>query len=213
MLDADRLLPYTLAVVALILAPGPNQAMVVARSLNGGRRAGIMTSLGVNTGTAFHTVSAALGLSALLATSALAFATVKLLGAAYLLYLGIRLLAGRDHAMGPPQVDAAPAQTIRGANAYGRAIITGILNPKVALFFLAFLPQFVDRLAGSIFLQFLLLGAIIAVVGLAFDSALATAAGSLGRFLARNPRAARWRERITGTAFVALGIRLAFERR
>ena len=92
MLDADRLLPYTLAVIALILAPGPNQAMVVARSLNGGRRAGIMTSLGVNTGTAFHTIAAALGLSALLATSALAFMIVKLLGAAYLLYLGIRLL-------------------------------------------------------------------------------------------------------------------------
>jgi threonine/homoserine/homoserine lactone efflux protein len=213
MLDADRLLPYILAVVALILAPGPNQAMVVARSLNGGRRAGIMTSLGVNTGTAFHTIAAALGLSALLATSALAFSMVKLLGAAYLLYLGIRLLAGRDHAMSLPGVDPAPARTVGGGNAYGRAIVTGILNPKVALFFLAFLPQFVDRQAGSIFLQFLLLGAIIAAVGLAFDSALATAAGSLGRFLARNPRAARWRERITGTAFVALGIRLAFERR
>src|SRR5689334_22188931 len=123
MLDADRLLPYTLAVVALILAPGPNQAMVVARSLNGGRRAGIMTSLGVNTGTAFHTVAAALGLSALLATSALAFATVKLLGAAYLLYLGIRLLAGRDHAMDLPNGDATLTQTARGANTYGHAIV------------------------------------------------------------------------------------------
>ena len=213
MLDADRLLPYILAVVALILAPGPNQAMVVARSLNGGRRAGIMTSLGVNTGTAFHTVAAALGLSALLATSAVAFTIVKLLGAAYLVYLGIRLLANRDQAMSLPPTDDAVAARIGGANAYIRAIITGILNPKVALFFLAFLPQFVDRQAGSVFLQFLMLGAIIAVVGLAFDSALATAAGSLGRFLARNPRAARWRERITGTAFVALGIRLAFERR
>ncbi|HYP61003.1 MAG TPA: LysE family translocator [Thermomicrobiales bacterium] len=213
MLDADRLLPYTLAVIALILAPGPNQAMVVARSLNGGRRAGIMTSLGVNTGTAFHTVAAALGLSALLATSALAFMIVKLFGAAYLLYLGIRLLLGRDHAMGLPPDNAVPTLRAGSANAYARAIVTGILNPKVALFFLAFLPQFVDRQAGSVFLQFLMLGAIIAAVGLAFDSALATAAGSVGRFLARNPRAARWRERITGTAFVALGVRLAFERR
>src|SRR6476646_6965109 len=213
MLDADRLLPYTLAVIALILAPGPNQAMVVARSLNGGPRAWIMTSLGVNTGTAFHTVAAALGLSALLATSAPAFMIVKLFGAAYLLYLGIRLLLGRDHAMGLPPDNAVPTLRAGGANAYARAIVTGILNPKVALFFLAFLPQFVDRQAGSVFLQFLMLGAIIAAVGLAFDSALATAAGSVGRFLARNPRAARWRERITGTAFVALGVRLAFERR
>jgi threonine/homoserine/homoserine lactone efflux protein len=92
-------------------------------------------------------------------------------------------------------------------------VLTGILNPSVALFFLAFLPQFIARQAGSVFLQFLLLGAIIAVIGLLFDSALATAAGSLGRFLARNPRAARWRERITGLAVVALGVRLAFERR
>jgi threonine/homoserine/homoserine lactone efflux protein len=106
MLDADRLLPYTLAVVALILAPGPNQAMFVARSLNGGRRAGIMTSLGVNTGTAFHTVAAALGLSALLATSALAFATVKLLFSASQLYDFIPLLPARYLAMGLPMVDA-----------------------------------------------------------------------------------------------------------
>jgi threonine/homoserine/homoserine lactone efflux protein len=213
MLDAGRLLPYTLAVVALILAPGPNQAMVVARSLNGGRRAGIATSLGVNTGTAVHTIAAALGLSALLATSALAVAIVKLLGAAYLLYLGLRLLAGHDHAMRLPTSDLADARPSAGRSSYLRAVVTGILNPKVALFFLAFLPQFIDRQAGSVFLQFLLLGAIIAVIGLLFDSALATAAGSLGRFLARNPRAARWRERVTGIAFVALGVRLAFERR
>jgi threonine/homoserine/homoserine lactone efflux protein len=212
-LDAGRLLPYTLAVVALILAPGPNQAMVVARSLNGGRRAGIATSLGVNTGTVVHTLAAALGLSALLATSALAFGFVKLLGAAYLLYLGLRLLAGHDHAMRLPTPTEPATRQSAGGSAYARAVITGILNPKVAIFFLAFLPQFIDRQAGSVFLQFLVLGAIIAVIGLAFDSALATAAGSLGRFLARNPRAARWRERITGVAFVALSVRLAFERR
>jgi threonine/homoserine/homoserine lactone efflux protein len=213
MLDAGRMVPYLLAVVALVLAPGPNQAMVVARSLNGGRRAGITTSLGVNTGTAFHTVAAALGLSALLATSAVAFAVVKFLGAAYLLYLGVRLLTGNDHAMSLPPPGGYTTKQSGRRDMYVRAVITGILNPKVALFFLAFLPQFVDRQAGSVFLQFLVLGAIIAVVGLICDSALAAAAGSLGRFLARNPRAARWRERITGTAFVALGIRLAFERR
>jgi len=213
MFDPGRLTPYTLAVIALVLLPGPNQAMVVARSLNGGRRAGITASLGINTGTALHTLAAAFGLSAILATSAVAFTAVKLVGAIYLLYLGVRLLGGLDHGESLPPSGDRPRTGTSGANAYVRAMITGVLNPKVAIFFLAFLPQFVDRHEGPVFLQFLILGAIFVIVGFTCDSILATAAGSLGRYLARNPRAARWRERITGIAFVVLGARLAFERR
>lgn len=213
MIDLGRLIPYIFAVVALVLLPGPNQAMVVARSLNGGRRAGMTASLGINTGTALHTLAAAFGLSALLATSALAFTSIKLIGAIYLVYLGVRLLSGHDHAETMAAAANGPRSGTTSANAYLRAMLTGILNPKVAIFFLAFLPQFVDRTAGPVFVQFLILGAIFVVVGFACDSILATAAGSLGRFLARNPRAARWRERITGFTFVVLGVRLAFERR
>jgi threonine/homoserine/homoserine lactone efflux protein len=213
MFDLGRLTPYTLAVFALVLLPGPNQAMVVARSLNGGPRAGVTASLGINTGTALHTLAAAFGLSALLATSALAFTTIKVIGALYLLYLGVRLLGGHDHAETIAPAGDRPRPVSAGLNAYLRAMLTGILNPKVAIFFLAFLPQFVDRAAGPIFVQFLILGAIFVVVGFTCDSILATAAGSLGRFLARNPRAARWRERVTGLTFVVLGVRLAFERR
>lgn len=211
MFDPDRLIPYTLAAFLLVLVPGPAQAMVIARSLNGGRRSGITASLGLNTGTLVHTFAAALGLSAILATSAVAFSVVKFAGAAYLVFLGIQLLRARS--LEPDPVPESVRLAESGPGAYGRAVLTGILNPKVAVFFLAFLPQFVDRDAGSVFLQFLILGLIFSVIAISVDSLLATAAGSLGRFLARNPTVAIWRERVTGVAFVALGIRLAFEKR
>lgn len=209
MIDLDRLIPFVLAATALILIPGPAQAMVIARSLSGGARAGITASLGLNTGTLCHAVAAGLGLSAILATSAAAFTVVKLVGAAYLVFLGIQLLLSRDHT----QEVVPQSAVVSGPGAYGKAVLTGILNPKVAIFFLAFLPQFVDRESGHVFVQFLLLGTILALIGVTFDSVISTAAGSLGQFLARNPAVARWRERITGTAFVALGVRLAFEKR
>lgn len=213
MVDSERLLPFALAVVALVLAPGPNQAMIVARSLGGGRRAGITTSLGVNAGTFVHTLAAAAGLSAIVSTSAAAFTIVKVIGALYLFYLGARLLTGKDH---DPAIDVAQSGRIghaAGGRALLRAMVTGILNPKVAIFFVAFLPQFVDRGAGSVFLQFLLLGAIFTIIAITIDSLVALAAGSIGGYLARNPTVARWRERITGAAFIALGVRLALEKR
>ncbi len=210
MFDPDRLLPFALAALALVLIPGPNQAMVIARSLNGGRRAGMIASLGLNTGTLVHALAAGLGLSAILATSATAFTIVKLVGAAYLIYLGIRLMLTNNPIDSPTTLQVTTNDWQR---AYGKAVMTGVLNPKVAIFFLAFLPQFVDPEAGSVLVQFLMLGLILAVIGLLVDSIVASAAGSLGRFLARNPTFARWQERVTGFAFVALGIRLAFEKR
>ena len=213
MIDSSRLLPYVLAVVALVLAPGPNQAMVIARSLNGGRRAGITASFGINAGTFVHTLAAAVGLSAVIATSAVAFTGVKVLGALYLFYLGARLLMGRDHDAPLPGNHPLGASPISNRSAFARAMVTGILNPKVAIFFLAFLPQFVNRDNGPVFLQFLLLGAIFTVIALSIDSAVAVGAGSIGGYLSRNPTVAQWRERITGVAFIALGIRLAFEKR
>jgi threonine/homoserine/homoserine lactone efflux protein len=187
--------------------------MIVARSLGGGRRAGIMTSLGVNAGTFVHTLAATAGLSAIVATSAVAFTIVKVIGALYLFYLGARLLTGKDH---DAAIDVPQSRRIgqaAGGRAFLRAMVTGILNPKVAIFFVAFLPQFVDRGAGSVFLQFLLLGAIFTIIAITIDSLVALAAGSIGSYLARNPTVARWRERVTGAAFIALGVRLAFEKR
>lgn len=213
MIDVERLLPYTVAVVALVLAPGPNQAMIVARSLGGGRRAGITTSLGVNAGAFVHTLAAAIGLSAVVAASAVTFTAIKVVGALYLFYLGARLIFGHDRESPATEPQTRRARVAPGLHAFGRAMMTGILNPKVAIFFVAFLPQFVDRQAGSVFLQIMLLGVIFTVIAVTIDSLVAIAAGSIGSYLARNPTVARWRERFTGIAFIALGVRLAFEKR
>ena len=212
MVDAGRLVPYLLAVFALVLAPGPNQALIVARSLNGGRRAGLLASLGINASILIHTLAAAIGLSALVAASAIGFTVVKIAGAIYLFYLGLRLLRGHDDSgiADPGQIPRAP---ISGAKAFLRAMLTGILNPKVAIFFLAFLPQFIDRDAGSVFAQFLILGVIFAAIALSIDSTVAAIAGTIGGYLSRNPVVARWRERVTGIAFIALGIRLVYQKR
>src|SRR6478736_2616112 len=130
---------FLLASIALILVPGPAQALVIANSISLGGRAGALTAVGLNIGTLFHTAAAALGLSAILATSALAFSVVKYAGAAYLLYLGLRALREK------PQLREAPEPAARHAGSLlAQAVAAGVMNPKVALFFLAFLPQFVD---------------------------------------------------------------------
>jgi threonine/homoserine/homoserine lactone efflux protein len=213
MLDTGRLVPYALAVLALVLAPGPNQALIIARSLHGGRRAGLTASLGINASIFVHTLAAAAGLSALLAASAIGFTVIKVAGALYLVYLGVRLLTGHDDmsAAGIDGVQSRPA--VRGRQAFLRAMTTGVLNPKVAIFFLAFLPQFVDRDAGSVFWQFMILGTIFALIAITIDSSVAAVAGTIGGYLSRNPTVARWRERITGVAFIALGVRLAYQKR
>ncbi|KAB2865079.1 MAG: LysE family translocator, partial [Anaerolineae bacterium] len=149
MFDTSTLMTFLAAAIAIILAPGPAQALVFSRSLSDGKKSGIMTAFGLNVGTIFHSIAAALGLSAILATSALAFETVKYLGAAYLIYLGIRELRTTEVS----HVQAESSNT-KPAQAFTKAVFTGVLNPKVALFFLAFLPQFVDPQHGPVFLQF-----------------------------------------------------------
>lgn len=199
---------YLLAAVALVVAPGPGQALVLARTLQGGTRHGVLTALGLELGTLVHTLAAALGLSAILATSAAAFAVVKWLGAGYLVWLGIGALraAGR----GPVAEVAAPAPT---HHVLLRAAVTGLLNPKVALFFLAFLPQFVTPARGHVFLQFVVLGLLFAILGLAGDGLLAMAAGRARTRLVRSTAGSRWRERVTGTVLIGLGLRLALVQR
>lgn len=206
MIGLSSYLAFLAASMALILLPGPSQALVLARTLSGGMRAGALTAVGLNIGTLFHAAAAALGLSALLATSALAFAIVKYVGAAYLVLLGIQALRTRR--------GAAPvsAQVTTRAS-LGQAIAAGILNPKVAIFFLAFLPQFVDPARGNVFAQFMIYGATMAVLDTFYELMLVQVFARTRRRFADGPRASRWRNRITGTVLIGLGARLAVQER
>ena len=206
--DAHTLLAYVLATIVLILTPGPGQALVMAYTIKGGSKNGVLAALGLEFGTVFHTIAAALGLSAILATSASAFTIVKLVGAVYLMILGIRHLIEKK---GPAQTRAPKGQS--AGRVLAQATATGILNPKVALFFLAFLPQFVRPERGATVLQFLILGGIFSFFGFVGDSLVAITTGYLGNFVGGNPRFQQWRERITGMMLIAIGARLAFVRR
>lgn len=199
---------YLAACIALILVPGPAQALVLARTLSGGRAAGALTAIGLNVGTIFHAIAAALGLSAILATSALAFSIVKYAGAAYLIYLGIKAFVSAA----PAPSTGAPAN-LRPASVLSQAVATGTLNPKVALFFLAFLPQFVNPLHGHLFLQFLVLGTTMAVLDTCYELALVFAFSRLRSRYSRNGRLAKWQSKVTGVVLIALGMRLAVQSR
>lgn len=206
--DTQTLLAYLTAAVVLVILPGPGTAWIVAQSLGGGVRRGLQAGLGLETATLLHALAAGFGLSAVLATSALAFEAIKYLGAAYLVWLGIKAWRGGD---APTESTAPTATTGRGV--YLRSVVTGVLNPKVALFFLAFLPQFVHPERGWVWLQFLVLGALLAMVGLCNDVLLSFAAGRFGRRAMGRGRANPWIQRATGTLFIGLGLRLAFQQR
>ncbi len=209
MFETSTLMTFLAAAIAIILAPGPAQALVFSRSISDGKKSGIMTAFGLNVGTIFHSIAAALGLSAILATSALAFETVKYLGAAYLIYLGIRELRTRNLS----RAQEAVSSTVKPAQAFTKAVFTGVLNPKVALFFLAFLPQFVDPQHSPVFLQFLVLGLILAALDTVYESVLAVLVGSLSDRLLHNTRFTLWRQRMTGGILIGLAARLALVQR
>ncbi len=196
--------------ILMNVMPGQDTMFIIGRSLTGGSRAGVAAALGVTVGSLGHTLAAALGLSAILATSAFAFTAVKLVGAAYLLYLGARLLLGREPT-GAPGAGTATAPAAPSA-AFAQGIVTNILNPKVALFFLAFLPQFIDPASESKTLAFLVLGATFVTTGLAWCLVLAVAAARLQRFFASHPGARILLDRTVGALFVGLGARLAWAR-
>lgn len=208
MFDGAQLGGFVAAVAVLVIVPGPNTVLILAHSLGGGRPAGLATVLGVETGTLVHTVAAALGLSAALSTSTLAFDLVKYVGATSLIFLGVRALRARGRM---PLALPCPVPLSLG-QAFGRAVLTNVLNPKVALFFLAFLPQFVHPERGSLVLQFLVLGLIVSAMGLCFGTALAVAAGTFSLWL-RQGAVAKGQERLTGVVLLGLGVRLALARR
>ena len=198
---------FLIAAFALNLAPGPDMLYVIGRSVGQGRKAGIVSSLGVFVGCWVHILAAAFGIAALLRSSPLAFNVVRYAGAAYLIYLGIKMLAQKT------DLSSQQLKTERLGVIFRQGAITNMLNPKVAIFFLAFLPQFVDARRGSVVLQILLLGLIFNVGGTLVNLAVTYAGGTLGELLRRNQSLARLQRRFTGLIFVGLGLRLAWQRR
>jgi len=209
MFDLPTLLSYLAAATLLVIAPGPNQMLVLARATAGGPSVGVATALGLGLGSLVHTLAAAFGLSQVLARSASLYAALQYLGAAYLVFLGVKAL--RAKAELPVATSFGGALGLRRTVA--RGAVTGILNPKVALFFLAFLPQFVRPERGHVMLQFTLLGLLFCLLAVLGDTMVALAAGSVSRTFRRHPAWAGWRERAVGTVLVALGLRLALARR
>lgn len=208
--DLPTLLAYLAAAVVLVIIPGPGTAWIVAQTVAGGTARGLRAGLGLETATLIHALAAGLGLSAVLATSALAFEALKYAGALYLLLLGIR--AWREGGARASD-DPLPAPTRDTHGVYWRSVVTGVLNPKVALFFLAFLPQFVHPERGMVWLQFLVLGVLLSLIGFSNSAFLSLAIGRYGRRLRGSERFARWRQRALGTFFIGLGLRLAFQQR
>jgi RhtB (resistance to homoserine/threonine) family protein len=194
--------------VLLIITPGQDTFFILGRSLTGGRRSGIHAALGISAGTVIHTVFAALGLSALLATSPYAFTAVKLVGAAYLVYIGVRALLSKDPGL-PRESTAADGDHWA---AFRQGILTNVLNPKVALFFLALLPQFITAGSEQKVMAFLALGLSFVTLGAIWCVMLAVAAASLRAVFLRRPSMTQWMNRIAGTLFIALGVRLATAR-
>ncbi len=194
------LLLFVLAGAVLIAIPGPNHVYIVTRSLSQGRAAGLASAFGVEAGTLVHIAAAAAGLSAVVASSALAFDVLRYLGAAYLVYLGVRTLF-RDEALAFGG-GAAPVPLRR---VFADGALVNVLNPKVALFFLAFLPQFIDPSRGPVALQVVVLGVILAAIGLASDIGYALTAGVLGGWLRARPGFLRWQRLVTGGIYLSLG--------
>jgi len=193
-------LEFVIASLVLIALPGPDQALIMRNALVGGRTAGLRTMLGGACGLTLHAAAAALGVSALLATSATAFATLKLVGIAYLVYLGVKMLRSAGH-------DAGPEQAARGRRPFAQGFVSNALNPKVALFFLTFVPQFLPD-GGPTLPVALALSAVFAAIYLAWFSGMISVV-ALASDALRRPRVKAWTERVTGTALLAFGARLA----
>ena len=201
--DAPTYALFVAAALALLLVPGPAVIYIVARSVSGGRLTGLVSVLGVELGTLLHVAFAAAGLSAIVASSAAAFSVVKWLGAAYLVYLGLRQILGRDG--GEEEAELSEGEESRFRVFY-QSVLVQVLNPKVALFFLAFLPQFIDPSRGAAWTQVVVLGATLASLGMFTDGLYALLGGTAGGWIRKRSgglrRAGRY---VTGGIYIALG--------
>jgi threonine/homoserine/homoserine lactone efflux protein len=205
MFDA-RFFLFLTAAVLLAIAPGPGMLYVLARCLAGGKREGVLSALGTFLGGMVHVLAAALGVSIILAKSAPAFAAVKYIGAAYLCFLGVRMILDAQKNSGAPE-HAATAHPAR--NPLWQGVATEVLNPKTALFFLSFIPQFVDRTAGHVFLQFVALGTISVTLNTTADMIVIALAGPLGERIRSSATFRRRQRTVTGAIMIGLGTYLA----
>ncbi len=204
---------FLLAVFLLNVTPGPDTAYIIGRSVAQGRGAGLMSALGISAGCCVHALACAFGLTAVLAASATAFTVIKLVGAAYLIYLGVRMLFAKPAAGAgaAPAAAAVAAKPLR--QLFMQGFWTNVLNPKVVLFFVSFFPQFVSADSAHKALAFLALGAVFVVMSTLWNSMLAWVAGSVTRRFSGKPGVKKWLDRTVGSAFVGLGLKLATSQR
>ncbi|MEW6736673.1 MAG: LysE family translocator [Acidobacteriota bacterium] len=208
MLDWSTLSLFITVASILVIMPGPNSLYIIARSIQQGRMAGIVSSLGVQVGTLFHIAAAAFGVSALLLSSALAFNIVKYAGAAYLIYLGIKTLLTKEKIEPKQEITQMSLSRV-----FYQGIIVNLLNPKTALFFFAFLPQFINPSRGAVPLQIILLGMILMFLGALSDSIYALAAGTIGNWLRGNLRFLRAQRYFAGSVYIGLGLATPYSHR
>ena len=208
MLPTHSQLLFFVTTAAILLAiPGPAVLYIVGRSIGQGRNAGLVSALGIGVGTLIHTAAAAVGLSALLVSSATAFSVVKYLGAAYLVYLGVQRLRTKE-SLAAASDTTAPRVTL--ARVFSQGIVVNVLNPKTALFFFAFLPQFIDSARGHVATQILSLGVLFAAMGTTSDSLWALFSGSVAGWLRDNQRWMRNERYVSGGILISLGLATAF---
>lgn len=208
MFELAPVLTYIAVVIGLFLIPGPAVLLVITRTLQGGRKVGISTGLGIATGDLIHTLCAALGLSAILMTSAVAFNVVKIVGACYLIYLGVRAFLAK-----PDATTRANLAPVTSTQAFFQAVGAEVLNPKTAIFFLAFLPQFIHPESGSSLAQFAVLGLIFSALSAMYTTLISVAIRPLSRWMGSLSKLRRWEGKIIGTLFMGLGLKIAFQQR
>ena len=201
----DNFWVFALAALLLNLTPGNDMLYVAARSASQGVKAGIVSALGIMVGCMVHIVAAVIGLSAIIAQSAIAFNIIKYLGAAYLVYLGLRSVLSKKKSL---EIKKQVKQ-LSFKKLFWQGVITNILNPKVALFFLAFLPQFININTNNTHWQILFLGIWFDVGGTLVNIVVAILFGRIGQWLSQSPRFVQWQERITGAMLIGLGIKVA----
>lgn len=206
MIDQTTLATYLTILFGFVIIPGPAVVLTLARAASSGTRVGVATGLGIAAGDLIHTALAVLGLSAIIMASAVLFSLIKYLGAAYLVFLGIKLFFDKT-----PLTVGSGGASLSPWQAFRQAILAELLNPKSALFFLAFLPQFVRPENGSVTLQLTILGVLFVGMGLLSTLFVAVSAGRVGTLLRRNQAVLCWQGKVVGSIYCALGLRLALQ--
>ncbi|PWE29570.1 lysine transporter LysE [Pararhodobacter marinus] len=204
--ELHTLITYLAVLTGFVFFPGPSILLTLARASSSGTRVGVATSLGIALGDLMHTALAVVGISAIVLASAEAFFVIKMLGAGYLIWLGLR-----SFFEGAP--DLARARPLGAGRAFRQAMLAELLNPKSAMFFLAFLPQFVDPALGRVALQLSVLGLLFVAMGTLATLIVAVGAGRVSRILQANPAIRRWQGKVVGGVYCALGLRLALQER